>query len=59
LNFLVIFMIGIKYCGALHLWFCVSNVSLQILCGSAALLKGLNRDNFLIHFYKYFAFLLL
>ena len=35
-EFLVIFIIGIKYCGALHLGLCVSNAFLQILCGSAA-----------------------
>ena len=36
LNFLVTFMIGIKYFGALHLWLCYSIAFLQILCGSAA-----------------------
>jgi hypothetical protein len=30
LNSLVIFIMGIKYCGALHLLLCVSNAFLQI-----------------------------
>lgn len=36
LNSLMIFMTGIKYYGALHLWFCFSNAFLQILSSSAA-----------------------
>jgi REP element-mobilizing transposase RayT len=40
LNFLVIFMNGIKYYGALHLWNYFSNTFLQIFRSSAAMYKA-------------------
>ena len=39
LNFLVIFMNGIKYYGALYLWFYFANTFLQIFRSSAAMYK--------------------
>jgi len=36
MNSLMTFMVGIKYCGALHLLFYITNTLLQILGGSAA-----------------------
>ena len=36
LNSLMTLMVGIKYCGALHLWCYITNVWLQISGGSAA-----------------------
>jgi hypothetical protein len=36
LNTLEILMKGIKYYGALHLWFCILNAFLQIFRSSAA-----------------------
>jgi len=39
LNSLVIFMIGIRYSGALHLWSCFTTVFLQIFCSSAAFIS--------------------
>ena len=47
LNSLMTFMVGIKYFGALHLWFYITNTLLQISGGSAAFkYPGV--------FYKYF-----
>jgi hypothetical protein len=37
LNSLMTLMVGIKYCGALHLWCYITNALLQISGGSAAI----------------------